>query len=146
MEGQVSISQIQLKRVPIGRFGRRAEPCSHSTALARCTGVPWWTVVTAGAAPVLLVIGFLVAAMLQPVSYDSLRDTISALAARGAADPWVMTAAIAAVGACYLGPRWAEPGEVHRAPWRLPPEASRPCRLPPFRRRFTATPGRTLLR
>jgi hypothetical protein len=102
MEGQVSISQIQLKRVPIGRFGRRAEPCSHGTARSVCTGVPWWTVVTAGAAPVLLVIGFLVAAMLQPVSYDSLRDTISALAARGAADPWVMTVAIAAVGACYL--------------------------------------------
>jgi hypothetical membrane protein len=59
-------------------------------------------VVAAGAAPALLVVGFLVGAMLQPVSYDSLRDTISMLAARGAADPWVMTAAIAAVGACYL--------------------------------------------
>jgi hypothetical protein len=59
-------------------------------------------VVTAGAAPALLVLGFLVAATLQPVSYDPLRDTISALAARGAADPWVMTAAIVAVGACYL--------------------------------------------
>ena len=58
--------------------------------------------VTAGAAPALLVVGFLVAAMLQPVSYDSLRDTISTLAARGSADPWVMTAAIAAVGTCYL--------------------------------------------
>jgi hypothetical membrane protein len=57
---------------------------------------------TAAAAPALLVAGFLFAANLQPVSYDSLRDTISALAARGAADPWVMTAAIAAVGTCYL--------------------------------------------
>ncbi len=58
--------------------------------------------VAAGAAPVLLVAGFLVAAMLQPVSYDPLRDTISALAARGAADPWVMSAVLASLGACYL--------------------------------------------
>ena len=30
------------------------------------------------------------------------RDTISALAARGADDPWVMTAVLVAVGVCYL--------------------------------------------
>jgi hypothetical protein len=96
MEEQVSNSRNQIKREPIGQFGRQADPRRH------ITGVPRWTVVTAGAAPALLVVGFLIAAMLQPVSYDSLRDTISALAARGAADPLVMTIAIAAVGACYL--------------------------------------------
>ena len=98
----MSISQIQIKRLPIGRFGKHAGPRSHSTAHPARIGVPWWAVVAAGAAPALLVVGFLVAATLQPVSYDPLRDTISELAARGAADPWVMTAAIAAVGACYL--------------------------------------------
>lgn len=98
----MSISQIQMKRLPVGRFDRRAELRIHPTAYPGFTGVPRWAVLSAGAAPLLLVVGFLVAAMLQPASYDPRRDTISALAARGAADPWVMTAAIAAVGACYL--------------------------------------------
>jgi hypothetical protein len=102
VEQQVSISQNQWELVPTGPLGGQEEPCRPSPAPSVRTGVPWWTVVTAGAAPALLVVGFLVAAKLQPVSYNSLRDTISALAARGAADPWVMTAAIAAVGACYL--------------------------------------------
>jgi hypothetical protein len=99
---QVSISQIQMKNLPLGRFDRRAELRSHRATHSEGTTVPRWAVVTAGAAPALLVVGFLVAARLQPVSYDPLRDTISALAARGATDPWVMTAAIAAVGTCYL--------------------------------------------
>ena len=98
----MSISQIQITCVPIGRFGRHAEPRSYRTAHSASIGVPWWAVVTAGAAPAVLVVGFLVAATLQPASYDPLRDTISALAARGATDPWLMTAVIAAVGACYL--------------------------------------------
>ena len=102
VEEHVSISQIQMKRLPMGRYGRDAEFRSHGTAPTERTGAPWWAVATAAAAPALLVVGFLVAAKLQPVSYDPLRDTISALAARGAADPWVMTVAIAAVGACYL--------------------------------------------
>jgi Protein of unknown function (DUF998) len=102
MEDQRAISYNQMKPVPIGRLGRRPAPGSPGTPQPMRTRIPWWTMVSAGAAPALLVVGFLVAAMLQPVSYDSLRDTISALASRGAADPWVMTAAIAAVGACYL--------------------------------------------
>jgi hypothetical protein len=99
---QVSISQFQMKNLPVRRFGRHAELRSYRVVHSERTGVPRWALVPAGAAPVLLVGGFLVAARLQPVSYDPQRDTISALAARGATDPWVMTAAIAAVGACYL--------------------------------------------
>ena len=98
----MSISQIQMKSLPIGRFSRQTEVLSHRVAHSESTGVPRWAVAAAGAAPALLVAGFLVAAMLQPVSYSPLRDTISALAARGATDPWLMTAAIAAVGVCYL--------------------------------------------
>jgi hypothetical membrane protein len=64
--------------------------------------VPWWAVVAAGAAPALLIGGFVVAAGLQPASYSPIRDTISALAAQGATDPWVMTTAVAAAGTCYL--------------------------------------------
>lgn len=102
MEGERANSREQMKPVLIRPFGRRPGPGSPGSPQSVRTRVPWWTVVSACAAPALLVVGFLVAAMLQPASYDSLRDTISAMAARGAADSWVMTAAISAVGACYL--------------------------------------------
>jgi hypothetical membrane protein len=61
-----------------------------------------WVVVSAIIAPVALVGGWSVAASRQPASYDSVRDTISALAARGATDRWIMTAALAVVGSCYV--------------------------------------------
>jgi hypothetical membrane protein len=64
--------------------------------------VPWWGLVSSAAAPVLLVGGWTVAAGLQPGSFDPVTGTISALAARGATDRWVMTLALAAVGACYV--------------------------------------------
>lgn len=64
--------------------------------------IPWWTVAAASACPVLLIGGFFVATALQPASYDPVRDTISELAGRGATDWWVMTSALAGVGACYL--------------------------------------------
>jgi hypothetical protein len=46
--------------------------------------------------------GFTVAAARQPRGYDPIRDTISALAARGATDRWVMTSALAGLGACHV--------------------------------------------
>jgi hypothetical membrane protein len=61
-----------------------------------------WVVVSSIMAPVALIGGWSVAATRQPSSYDSVRDTISALAARGATDRWIMTAALAVVGACYI--------------------------------------------
>jgi hypothetical membrane protein len=64
--------------------------------------VPWWGVLPAAAAPVLLVGGWTVAAALQPGSFNQIASTISALAARGAADRWVMTLAFLGVGACYV--------------------------------------------
>jgi len=62
--------------------------------------VPWWGLVSSAAAPVLLIGGWTVAAGLQPRSFNAVADTISALAAQGAADRWVMTLAFLAVGAC----------------------------------------------
>jgi hypothetical membrane protein len=53
-------------------------------------------------APVLLVGGWTVAAGLQPGSFNAVADTISSLAAEGAADRWVMTLALAGVGACHV--------------------------------------------
>lgn len=42
------------------------------------------------------------AAARQPRGYNPIRDTISSLAGRGATDRWVMTAALLAVGGCYV--------------------------------------------
>ena len=63
--------------------------------------VPWWGVVSAVAAPVLLVGGLTVAAGLQP-RFNPVADTVSALAARGATDRWVMPLTFLLVGVCYL--------------------------------------------
>ena len=64
--------------------------------------VPWWGLVSSVAAPVLLVGGWTVAAGLQPGSFNAVSRTISSLAAEGAADRWVMTLVLAAVGACDI--------------------------------------------
>jgi len=66
--------------------------------------VPWWGVVSAALAPVLMVGGWTVAASLQPQveQYDPVADTVSALAAPGATDRWVMTLTFLLVGACYI--------------------------------------------
>jgi Protein of unknown function (DUF998) len=62
--------------------------------------VPWWGVFSSAAAPVLMVSGWTVAAGLQPHSFDPVAQTVSALAAPGAADRWVMTLTFLVVGAC----------------------------------------------
>jgi hypothetical membrane protein len=49
----------------------------------------------------VLVGGWTIAARRQPTGYSSIRDTISSLAARGATDRWIMTAALAGVGVSY---------------------------------------------
>ena len=64
-------------------------------------GVAWWGAVSAVAAPVLLIGGWTVAAGLQP-RYDPVADTVSALAAIGATDRWVMSLVFVLVGACYI--------------------------------------------
>lgn len=65
-------------------------------------GVPWWGVVSSAAAPVLLVGGWTVAAGLQPHPFNAVTGTVSALAAVGATDRWVMTLAFLIVGACHV--------------------------------------------
>lgn len=46
--------------------------------------------------------GWTVAAAIQPGAFDSVRETISALAAAPAAHPWVMTAGLAVTGVCHV--------------------------------------------
>jgi hypothetical protein len=62
--------------------------------------VPWWGVVSSATAPVLLAGGWTVAAGLQPRPVNAVGSTISALAADGATDRWVMTLVLLAVGVC----------------------------------------------
>lgn len=64
--------------------------------------MPWWTVLSAAAAPVLLIGGWTLAAARQPGDFDSTTETISALAAYGAADRWVMTTGLAGLGVCHM--------------------------------------------
>ena len=64
--------------------------------------VPWWGVVSSALAPVLLVGGWTVATRLQPPSFNPVADTVSALAAVGAADRWVMTLTFVLVAVCDL--------------------------------------------
>src|SRR5882672_2608884 len=60
--------------------------------------VPWWGMVSAAVAPVLLISGWTFAAGRQRGTYNAVADTVSALAAEGAADRWVMTLAFLLAG------------------------------------------------
>lgn len=76
-----------------------------------------WVWVSSALAPLLLIGGWTLAQSRQPHGYDAARDTISALAAHGAADPWIMTAGLAGLGASHVitaAGFWA-PGRVARA-------------------------------
>jgi hypothetical membrane protein len=62
----------------------------------------WWVPLSAMVAPVALVGGWTLAAARQPDSFDPVTDTISALAAADAEDPWIMTLGLALVGGAHL--------------------------------------------
>jgi hypothetical membrane protein len=64
--------------------------------------VPWWAVLSATLAPILLIGGWTAAAARQPAAYSPHSDTISALASLGATDRLVMTAGLAGLGICHL--------------------------------------------
>ncbi len=61
-----------------------------------------YALVSATLAPVALVGGWTVSAARQPASYDATSDTISALAALGATDRWIMTLGLAVLGICHI--------------------------------------------
>lgn len=63
---------------------------------------PWWGLVSSSAAPALLIGGWTWAAARQEIKFDSLTQTISALAALDATDRWVMTSALAGVGLAHI--------------------------------------------
>jgi hypothetical membrane protein len=63
--------------------------------------MPWWGVVSSVLAPIFLIGGWTVAAAIQPVPFDSVTRSISALAAQGMPYRWLITAALLGVGACH---------------------------------------------
>ncbi|WP_431912398.1 DUF998 domain-containing protein [Micromonospora carbonacea] len=63
--------------------------------------VPPWALLSAGAAPVFLVGGWLLGAARQPGRFDQVSGTISALAAVGATDRWIMTLGLVGLGLCH---------------------------------------------
>ncbi len=69
--------------------------------------VPAWSLVSSACAPVLLIVGWTVAAELEGPGYDPAQQTISVLAAYGAPGYWVMTGALMALGVCHLLTAWA---------------------------------------
>ncbi len=77
----------------------RQRPAAVTVVIVRA--VPWWGLASSAAAPVLMVGGWTVAAGLQR-SFDPVSGTVSALAAQGAADRWVMTLTFVVVGVCYF--------------------------------------------
>jgi uncharacterized protein DUF998 len=64
--------------------------------------VPAWALASALVAPIALIGGWTVAAGRQPGHYRPVRQTISALAAHGATDRWIMTAGLALLGAAHI--------------------------------------------
>jgi hypothetical membrane protein len=66
------------------------------------TSVPGWTIVSAALCPVLLVGGWIVGAAVQRGLYDPVQQTMSVLAGQPGTHPWVMTGALALVGATQL--------------------------------------------
>ena len=64
--------------------------------------VPRWGLLSAATAPVVLIGGWTLAAARQAGGFDSVTGTISALAAHGATDRWLMTSALVALGACHV--------------------------------------------
>ena len=61
-----------------------------------------WVLVSAAAAPVALIGGWTLAQTRQSAGFDPVTDTISALAARGADDRWIMTVGLFVLGVCHL--------------------------------------------
>ncbi|QER87865.1 DUF998 domain-containing protein [Streptomyces tendae] len=68
--------------------------------------VPRWVLLSSGFAPLLLIAGWVIAAVLEGSAYDPVTQTISVLAAYGASGSWVMTGAFIALGVCHLLTAW----------------------------------------
>lgn len=64
--------------------------------------VAWRSVASATGAPLLLIGGWTLAAVVQPAGFSSTSETISYLAGQAATDSWIMTAALVGTGICHI--------------------------------------------
>jgi hypothetical membrane protein len=64
--------------------------------------VPWWGVASSVLAPAVLISGWALAADLQPVPFNAVQGSISALGAVGMPYRWVIALALLGVGICHL--------------------------------------------
>lgn len=64
--------------------------------------VPRWVLFSSVCAPIVLVGGWAISAVLQGPEYDPASRTISILGTKGADGYWVMTSALIALGACHV--------------------------------------------
>jgi hypothetical membrane protein len=69
--------------------------------LARTGTVPWWGVASSVFAPIILISGWTLAADLQPVPFNAIQRSISALGAVGMPYRWVIAVTLLGVGACH---------------------------------------------
>ena len=83
---------------------RRARRLTGSAAwpVRSSRAVPGWAIACAGLSPVLLIVGWLAAGMVQPASYSPVRQTVSVLSGYAGTDRWIMTGALLLVGVCDL--------------------------------------------
>ena len=94
------MSRFSVSRLPVRQDPTPARrPAPYGSVVSR---VPWWGLVSSAAAPLLLIGGWTVAAVLQPEPFDAVIRTISDLAAHDAAHRWLMTIALVGVGVCHL--------------------------------------------
>jgi hypothetical membrane protein len=99
--GRRAVAADRPLRWGLGLKGRAAEiALTHSRTVVSVRTVPWWGVASAVVAPCALISGWSIAADLQPGSFDAISRSISALAAYGASDRWVMTLALIVVSGC----------------------------------------------
>lgn len=79
--------------------------------------MPWWGVASSALAPLILIGGWTAAADLQPVPFNAVQRSISALGAVGMPYHWVIAVTLLGVGVCHattglaLRPA-AEPGRI----------------------------------
>jgi hypothetical protein len=88
----------------VARAWRRARRLTGSAAwpVRSSRTVHGWAIACAGLSPVLLIVGWLAAGVVQPASYSPVRQTISVLSGQAGTDRWIMTGALLLVGVCDL--------------------------------------------
>ncbi|WP_405798288.1 DUF998 domain-containing protein [Streptomyces sp. NBC_01506] len=63
---------------------------------------PWWVLLSAGGAPLLLIGASAISQVLQGPAYNPVVDTLSILASYGARAYWLMTGILLVLGTCYV--------------------------------------------